>query len=420
MPLLSNKQKDFIIDATARWNIAHGSVRSGKTIGTLFRFMEAVDQCPDSQIYMIGHTCDTIYHNGIRAILEDPILATFGLQCAWFPGKRQLTYKKKTITCLGAKDEGAIGAIQGKTFSLVYCDEMTLYPDSVIDMIDTRLSKSYSLGIATCNPSHPGHKIKTWIDKAAKGDKNYYALHFTLDDNPFVPEDYKQRLQGSLTGIFYKRNYLGLWVQADGAIFDFFDRDVYVVDRPPTAADYWVAGIDVGSVNPFCCLLIGVSTGRYTQEGRKMWVEKEYYWDPAPNKRGRQKTHGEFADDMQDFLEPYAVKNIYIDPSAEAFQLELKKRHMPVVHANNDVYNGIHTMLTEMQRGNLLICSEATNLIREIEGYCWDPKEAKKGIDKPLKVNDHAVDCLRYVCASHKVPKYYDDKNFGRTLGFKR
>lgn len=401
---LSPKQMEFISYCTAKWNIAHGSVRTGKTVGTLWGFMHAVDQCPDSDIWMIGHSSDTIYQNAVRLVLESPQFSPIRPFCTWYSGKRQLKYKDKTIGTLGAKDEGAIGSFQGKTFSLAYCDEMTLYPESIIDMIDTRLSRPYSRGFASMNPSHPNHKIKKWIDKAENGDPNYYSLHFTLDDNPYVDEDYKLRIRNSLSGLFYKRNYLGLWCLAEGAIFDFFDRKVHVLKRPPQAADYWIAGIDYGSVNAFCCLLVGVSTGRMTQTGKRLWVEKEYYWDPK--KTGRQKVNSEFADDVQQFLEPYAVKNIYLDPSAEAFQLELKKRGMHVVHANNDVENGIQMMTSEMAKGNLYVLEECTNTIREIESYVWDSKAAERGYDQPLKKDDHAVDALRYCIASHKVSTY--------------
>lgn len=401
---LPPRQIEFIKNSVAHWNIAHGSVRSGKTISTLFRFMQAVELCPDSQIWMVGHSSDTIFQNAIRLLLESDELSIFRPFCTWHPGKRQLTFRDKTIYTLGAKDEGAIGSFQGKTFSLVYCDEMTLYPESIIDMIDTRLSKPHSMGFASMNPSHPAHKIKQWVDKAESGDKNYYSLHFTLDDNPYVNEDYKKRIRDSLSGVFYKRNYLGLWCLAEGSIFDFFDRKIYVVRKPPTAAEYWIAAIDYGATNPFCCLLIGVNTGRYTQTGKKLWVEKEYYWDPK--KEGRQKTNSEFAQAVYEFLEPYAVKSLYCDPSAESFQLELRRRGMHVVDANNDVQNGIQVMVSEMKKGNLFICEECTNTIREIEGYVWDPKAALRGDDEPLKKDDHSVDALRYAINSHKVAVY--------------
>lgn len=402
--LFSKKQLEFIVKGTKRWNLAHGAVRSGKTVGSLFGFMHAADRCPDSQIFMVGHTSETIYQNAIRLLMESEQFAILRPFCTWYPGKRQLKFREKTITILGAKDEGAIGQFQGKTMSLVYCDEMTLYPESIIDMIDTRLSNPHSMGFATMNPAHPEHKIKKWIDKAQEGDKNYYELHFTLDDNPFLDESYKQRIASSLSGIFFKRNYLGLWCMADGAIFDFFDRDLHVVKNPPAAAEYWIAGIDYGSVNAFACVLVGISTGRASQTGKRLWVEREYYWDPKI--KGRQKVNSEFAQDVAEFLEPYGVRQVYIDPSAEAFQLELKRMNLPVVHANNDVLNGIQLMTSEMSKGNLYVMQECHNTIREIQGYVWDSKKAERGEDAPLKKNDHSVDALRYCIASHIVPEY--------------
>ncbi len=401
---LSPKQLEFISYSTAHWNLAHGSVRSGKTVGTLFRFMQAVFECPDSQIWMIGHTADTIYQNAVRLLLESEQLAMYRPFCTWFAGKRQLKFLDKTISTLGAKDEGAIGQFQGKTMSLAYCDEMSLYPESIIDMIDTRLSNPHSMGFASMNPAHPTHKLKNWIDKAEEGDNNYYALHFTLEDNPYLDEEYKSRIRNSLSGVFYKRNYLGLWCLAEGAIFDFFDKAVHMVAKPPRCAEYWIAGIDYGTVNNFACVLIGINTGKTTQSGICRWVEKEYVWDSK--KQGRQKTNGEYADDVATFLEPYGPKAVYCDPSAASFKLELRRRGITVVDADNDVMNGITFMCAEMQKGNLFVCKECVNLIKEIEGYVWDSKSCLKGEDKPLKVSDHGIDATRYACFSHKISTY--------------
>lgn len=403
-PTFSEKQLEFIANCTAMWNMAHGAVSTGKTVGTLFSFMHYCDKCPDSQLFMCGHTCDTIYENAIRLLLESDQFVMFRPFLVWFSGKRELKYKDKTIKILGAKDEGAIRQIQGKTMSGFYGDEMTLYPESIIDMINTRLRNPHSKGFASMNPTHPNHKMKQWIDKADAGDKDYYALHFTLEDNPFVNEDYKKRIKNSLSGMFYKRNYLGLWCMAEGAIFDFFDKNIHVVSKPPRAAEYWIAGVDFGMDHPCTCMLIGVSTGRYDQTGKCLWVEKEYVWNPKV--KGRQKLVGELADDIEDFLSPYAVKNIYIDPSAEVLQAEFRRKNMHVVHANNDVLNGLAYMTSEMSNGNLYIVEECKNLIKEIEGYVWDSKKAAKGEDAPLKQFDDCVDALRYAVFSHKVVEY--------------
>lgn len=411
--IVSAKQLEFIQNCNAKWNLAHGSVRTGKTVCTTFAFMNSLAECPDSKIWMIGKTSETIFDNVIRLLLEpsggdypDP-LAIFRPHLTWKPAKRELLYLDKSIGTIGAKDESAYGVIAGKTFSRVYCDEITLYPENVIDIIDTRLSYPYSQGFASMNPSYPTHKIKQWIDKGEAGDKDYYSMHFVLDDNPYLDEAYKARVRASSSGIFYKRNILGLWCLAEGAIFDFFDKKIHVVPKPPACAEYFVAGIDYGTVNPFACVLVGVSTGKHTQSGKKLWVEKEYYWDSR--KMGRQKTNSEYASDIAEFLDPYGVKQLYIDPSAAAFKEEMRRRRIPTIDADNDVEEGIKKMTSQMADGNLFVMSDCPNLIREIEGYVWNNKAAERGYDEPVKQADHGIDALRYVIATHKVNTFDAD-----------
>ena len=72
---LSTKQLQFILEANRRWNLAHGSVRTGKTVGTVFRFMQDADKCPDSKIYIVGHTFDTAYRNVVRLLMESEELS---------------------------------------------------------------------------------------------------------------------------------------------------------------------------------------------------------------------------------------------------------------------------------------------------------------------------------------------------------
>src|SRR5665213_1807904 len=107
---LSPKQLEFVMKSTAHWNLAHGSVRSGKTVACVFRFLNACDQADDSQLYIIGHTFDTAYRNVVRLIMEAPELSLYRPYCTW-SGKK-LHFKDKTINVLGAKDEGAIGNFQ--------------------------------------------------------------------------------------------------------------------------------------------------------------------------------------------------------------------------------------------------------------------------------------------------------------------
>lgn len=399
----SPKQVEFIQNSTAKYNLAHGSVRAGKTVASLFAFMKTAFDCPGNSIFIIGYSLTTIYRNVICLLFDSEELKFFSPFCNWAKGDHTLLFAKKKIRCIGAGDEGALGIIQGLTIDLCYCDEMTLYPENVIDMIDTRLSREHSKMFASMNPKQPDHKIKKWIDKAADGNPLYYACHFTIDDNIFLPASYKSNIRENLTGLFYKRNYLGLWCMAEGAIYDFFDRSIHVRNRPPCGAEYYICGVDYGTSGVFAAVLIGVSTGKSTQTGKKLWIEKEYYWDVS--KTYRQKTNTEFLRDMQEFLQGYGAK-VYIDPNAASMKLEMRKAGIPAIDADNDVLEGIRTVGSMMNEGTLSIMGECVNTIKEIEGYVWDSKKAERGEDAPLKKHDHAMDALRYAIYTHKVPSY--------------
>lgn len=396
----SPKQVEFILNANAKFNLAHGSVRAGKTVGVLFRFFQDVLTCPGDQIWMIGYSHSSIYHNCIRLLFDESSeyrnkFGIFSPFCSWGKGEHVLYFGNKKIYCLSAGDEGAIGPIQGKTFDLCYCNEMTLFPLNVTQMISTRLSMPHSKLFADMNPVQPDHMCKKWIDLAESGDKNYYALHYTIDDNPYLTQEFKQIQKQTLTGLFFRRHYLGEWCLAEGAIFDFFDKEIHVTNRPRGTTKYWIAGIDYGASNAFACVLIRVSD---LPDGGHLWVEKEYYYDP---RKQRQKTNSEYVRDLLSFFGDYSLHAVYLDPSAASFRAELNRNGIHSADTNNDVFDGILTVTNALKEGTLEISPNCPNLIRELQGYVWDPRASKQGYDEPLKKDDHCCDSLRYCVKSY-------------------
>jgi|ERR1700759_833603 len=425
VPLFSPRQNEFIDNSNSKFNLAHGAVSSGKTVASLFRFMQAVEECNGNSIWIIGYSQGTIYRNVISQLFDknNQQLGFFRYFCTWKTGNsNRLIYKGKEIQCVGAGDQGSLGIIQGSSIDLALCDEMTLYPSVVLDMITTRIRPPGSQLFGTMNPVEPSHKCKEMIDTADKEPSLYYQLHFKIDDNPFLEPNYIKLLQNSLSGLFYRRYYLGEWCLAEGAIFDFFEKKYHTVVRPPRSAEFYLAAVDYGASNPFAALIVGYNSGRSTQTGAVMWVEKEYYWDPK--KMNRQKTNSEFRRDLEIFFEGYPIKHAYIDPSAASFKAEMRGSDVSFVDADNDVFNGIQVMTNLMKDGSLTVCQNCVNLIREIEGYCWDSKKSERGEDAPLKKADHLVDCLRYICKSFLgtkktiAPVHSSNKDFGRNLGW--
>lgn len=386
MPL-SRKQLEFIDTVTkghAKINIAHGSVRGGKTFATASAFVEMAIMCPDNHIIMIGNSFSTIVDNVVK-LIKDELYPGY---CVWEPGNQLLKIGRKEIRVIGANDERAVRAIQGNTHSLAYVDEMTTIPLSFLEMLETRLSNPWSRLIATCNPSSPLHMIKTkYIDST---DKDYtYSLHFEIDDNPVLDERTKRDLKTKYTGLFYKRYILGLWVMAEGSIYSDFDRKTHVLERW-TAADEYIIGLDYGSTNAFAAVLIGFKRGHTP----RFYVEKEYYWDSA--KTFRQKSPSEYADDIIRFMGLHPVAAVYCDPSATPFILELKRKGIKCIEANNDVFPGIQFVSNLISNHQLCFHPSCTNTLRELEMYVWDSKKALRGEEEPVKQNDHAMDALRY------------------------
>ena len=413
---LSPAQLQFLLLSQKQINLAHGSVRSGKTIGTLERFGHAVQKCPDDRIWMIGVTCGSVFDNCVKPFMD----YLYPGYCSWNGGNHILNFAGKNIQIIGAKDAGSVKHIHGKTMALVYADEMTLFPDNFLQMLFSRLSLEHSMLIGTMNPSTPLHYMKSEIMDNPKMADHIYTQHFCVKDNPFLPPSYIKMLESMYSGLWYRRYVLGEWVMAEGAIYDSFDLKDHVVPRAPQAAHQYFCGVDVGFANPFAAVVCGHNK----EYSPHTWVEKELYWDPKETYR--QKTIAEYADDLKKFIEPYGIREVYVDPSALAFKNELTFRGITALDGDNDVQNGISLVSKFFSERELLVCECCRNLIREIVGYSWDPKKVEKGEDAPIKKNDHVVDALRYAIYTkfrdkkhlRAPPQSLPPRNQMNTLGF--
>lgn len=387
----SDKQYEYFNESDARLNIAVGAVRSGKSYIVLLRFLKELQYGPEGNYMVVGKSERTCMMNIIEPIESFT--------------KRSINYNRgmgffrlfgKKVYVVGANDERAVGKIQGSTLAGALVDEITILPQSFFKMLLSRLSVEGAKLFGGTNPDSPMHWFKTdFLDNFANDPKQLKQFKFIMEDNPSLTDSYKNYLKKEYQGLWHKRYILGDWVLAEGAIYDFFDTSIHTVTRPPTYAKYYLLGIDYGTSNAFAATLIGFNDDHRPS----LWVEKEYYWDSKA--MGYQKTDAEYALDVQKAFEGYPIRLIYLDPSAKSFEVELRRHKMPVKQAKNDVLDGIRMVGTLLSQGNLVICRNCVNLIKEIEGYVWDEKSVRRGEDEPLKQRDHAVDAMRYVLYSH-------------------
>lgn len=386
---LSTCQIKAFAESISRINIFEGAVRSGKSLIALIRFAEEVRGGPEGEYVIAGRSENTILRNVI-----DPLTKLFGDIIRYNRGQSFFMLFGKKIYCVGANDERAELKIRGATFAGALVDEITAIPESFFKMLLSRLSVPQSKLIGTTNPDSPYHWLKKdFIDR--QNELDIKVFKFTLNDNPGLSQEYIDSLKKEYTGVWRQRFIDGLWVQAEGAIYDSFDAGIHIVDIPHTYAQYYILGIDYGTTNAFCALLIGYNG----QNHPHLWVEKEYYWDSK--ERGFQKTDAEYAIDVIKEFSSYSPSITYVDPSAASFIQELKRQRKTVVQANNDVIDGIRYVSSLFASKDLIVCRKCKNLIQSIQSYVWNSKSAIDGIERPLKQSDHACDALRYAVYTH-------------------
>jgi PBSX family phage terminase large subunit len=381
----SRKQLFSIYDSDARLNIWHGAVRSGKTISSIIRWLHFVENAPKGNLMMIGHTIDQLVGN-----IFDPIEQMIGAaEFQYKRGSREAMLFGRKIKFRSAYNQASEGKIRGATLAGAYGDELTLWPEDFFNQLRARLSVGGAKFFGTTNPAGPYHYLKAkYLDR--EHELNLKSYHFQLRDNPNLDEDYVRDLEAESTGLFAKRNILGLWVLAEGVVYDMFDPEVHVVDILPASFERYAVGIDYGTVNPCAFILLGLHKGVW-------YAIREYYH--ASREEGRQKTDQDYSIDLRSWLGGIRPASTDVDPSAASFLLQLRNdHHGSVYEANNEVLEGIQTVGMALADGRLKIHSSCKNLARELATYSWDPTAAKRGEDKPLKSQDHACDALRYVC----------------------
>jgi hypothetical protein len=174
---------------------------------------------------------------------------------------------------------------------------------------------------------------------------------------------------------------------AEGLIYP-FDRERYVVSELPKAGRYYIS-VDYGTRNPF-------SAGLWCISGGTAFRMREYYHDGRA--RNQILTDEEYYTHLQKLARGVKVEQIVIDPSAASMIAVIRRwGEFSVRKAKNEVLPGIRLVTSLLQENLLKIGSECADAIREFGLYCWENAEQK---DRPKKEHDHAMDDIRYFCAT--------------------
>ena len=369
--------------------ICDGAVRSGKTLCMGLSFVcWAMSQFRGAQFAFCGKSVVSLRRNLLNELT--PLLGELGFACREKRSENLLAIRRgdreNRFYLMGGKDEGSAAFIQGVTLAGVLLDEAALMPRSFVEQAIARCSVSGSRLWFNCNPEGPQHWFyQEWILKVE--ERNALYLHFTMEDNPSLTPEIRQRYQKLYTGVFYRRFILGQWAQAEGRVYDFFSPEM--VGKAPESCEKWYISCDYGTVNP-------TSMGLWGLRGGVWYRVKEFYFNSREARR--QMTDEEYARALEGLAGGRRISAVIVDPSAASFIEVLRRKGWRVRKAENDVLSGIRLTSDLLKAGKIVICEGCADCLREMDEYVWDLSGGGK--DKVRKEHDHAMDDMRYFAAT--------------------
>lgn len=287
-----------------RWNISYGATRSGKTYLDYYKIPYRIRNAADEGlIILLGNTKGTLERNildPLRQIWSDKLVGYIG-------SNNKVNLFGRECYGLGADKITQVKRLQGSGIEYAYGDEVATWHPDVFTMLKSRLDKPGSCFDGTCNPEHPGH----WFKKFLESDADIYQMLFTIDDNTFLDPNFIAQLKKEYSGtVFYERFIKGLWVAAEGIIYRrFADRpEDFIIDKAPEIV-FANIGVDFGgsgSAHTFTC------TG-FTRNMEQVVTLDEYY---SKKEMDPTQLSQEFVDFIKVQIANYNVVEVFAD-SAE-------------------------------------------------------------------------------------------------------
>jgi phage terminase large subunit len=231
------------------------------------------------------------------------------------------------------------------------------------------------------NPADEFH----WIYDKVLTRTDCYYIQTTYKDNPFLPDEQIKEIENlkDADANYWKVYGLGERGHSEGVIYTHWNA----WQGPGGITDGQTGyGLDFGYNNPTAlCKVVYSNNGLY--------VSEELYESKI--------TNSELINALKQLVSPYDP--IYCDAAEPQRIEEIKRAGFKAIAANKDVKAGIDFIKSR----KLFIHQGSVNLLKEIKSYKFKVNKNRVGNtpEEPLKLNDHAMDAMRYAAISFKKPK---------------
>ncbi len=265
-----------------------------------------------------------------------------------------------------------------------------------------------------CNPGAPTHWIINRPVLKVMHSKHEDNPSLYDGDNQLTPQGHRtMRVLDNLTGIRRKRLRQGLWVAAEGTVYD-FDRAVHLIDPFPIPAEWTrIRSIDFGYTNPFVCQWWALDndgrmylyreiymTHRTVKAHAKKIRELEcWYLDDGSENPDRERIAYTLADHDAEDRATLAEERIGTTAATKALSTGREKveERLKVAGDGRPRLFVMHGALAELDEEYLVQQKHPTCTEQEFEMYMW-PKggDGKPIKEMPIDMYNHGMDAMRY------------------------
>jgi len=229
------------------------------------------------------------------------------------------------------------------------------------------------------NPADEFH----WLYDKVLTRPDCYFIKSTYRDNPFLPKEQINEIESyrEADPNFWRIYGEGERGHSEGVIYTHWTTSQGLPNAGQT-----VFGLDFGYNNPTALV-------RVTENDKNLYAEEEIYQSRLTNT------------DLIGMLKQIVKSHetIYCDAAEPQRIEEIRRAGFKAVAANKDVKAGIDFIKSR----KLFIHQGSANLLKEIKSYKFKTKGQKvtNEPEEPLKLNDHAMDAMRYAAISFRKPK---------------
>ncbi|WP_424244370.1 phage terminase large subunit [Elusimicrobium posterum] len=275
--------------------------------------------------------------------------------------------------------------IKSTEFNYIWLEEATDYSYEDYLFLTTRLSAEKPEGwlrnkmTMTMNPGSNLHWIYTELIQKKKAE----VINTTYKDNPFLDPEYVKSLEDlefADKNIFDKLAK-GLWVAKTESVYDRWDilsKKVW----PKEEGNEVLYGLDFGFNNPSALIKIIVHDG-------EIYAEEVLY--------ERRLTNSDLIRRFED-LEVSKKFEMIADSEDPNRIKEIEDEGYNVYGAKKTKVFG---EVNQVKKYKIHVLESSKNLISELKNYSWKKDSTGKILDEAEKVNDHAMDALRYAVVDY-------------------